>query len=42
MFEEVWRWSGQFRRSEKNIGVSWYIGLYTFIRSPMATDVTLA
>lgn len=24
MFEEVWRWSGQFRRSEKNIGVSWY------------------
>ena len=24
MFENVWRWSGQFRRSEKNIGISWY------------------
>lgn len=23
MFDEVWRWSGQFRRSEKNIGVPW-------------------
>jgi len=24
MFENVWRWAGQYRRSEKNIGVSWY------------------
>jgi Fic-DOC domain mobile mystery protein B len=24
MFGDVWRWSGQFRRTEKNIGVSWY------------------
>jgi Fic-DOC domain mobile mystery protein B len=23
MFEQVWRWSGQFRRTEKNIGVPW-------------------
>ena len=23
MFEDVWRWSGQFRRTEKNIGVPW-------------------
>lgn len=24
MFGDVWRWSGQFRRSQKNIEVSWY------------------
>jgi Fic-DOC domain mobile mystery protein B len=23
MFEDVWRWAGQFRRTEKNIGVPW-------------------
>ena len=23
MFGNVWRWAGQFRRSDKNIGVSW-------------------
>jgi Fic-DOC domain mobile mystery protein B len=23
MFGRVWRWAGQFRRSDKNIGVSW-------------------
>ena len=23
MFGKVWKWAGQFRRSEKNIGVSW-------------------
>jgi Fic-DOC domain mobile mystery protein B len=23
MFDDVWRWAGQFRRSEKNLGVSW-------------------
>ncbi len=28
MFGKVWRWAGSFRKSEKNIGVSWiYIGL---------------
>jgi len=25
MFEEVWRWSGEFRRSDKNIGVSYWL-----------------
>ncbi|MBW2266429.1 MAG: mobile mystery protein B [Deltaproteobacteria bacterium] len=24
MFGNVWRWAGQFRRSDKNIGVSWH------------------
>lgn len=24
MFGNVWRWAGQFRRSDKNIGVSWW------------------
>ncbi len=24
MFGYVWRWAGQFRRSDKNIGVSWH------------------
>lgn len=23
MFDETWRWAGQFRRSDKNIGVHW-------------------
>jgi Fic-DOC domain mobile mystery protein B len=23
MFDETWRWAGQFRRSDKNIGVAW-------------------
>ena len=23
MFSDVWKWAGQFRRSEKNIGVTW-------------------
>lgn len=23
MFSKVWKWAGQFRRTEKNIGVSW-------------------
>jgi len=23
MFGKVWKWAGQFRRSEKNIGVAW-------------------
>ncbi len=23
MFDDVWRWAGEFRKSEKNIGVSW-------------------
>lgn len=23
MFDEVWRWAGEFRKSEKNIGVKW-------------------
>lgn len=28
MFGKVWRWAGQFRNSEKNIGVSWiYVGI---------------
>lgn len=28
MFGNVWEWAGQFRKSEKNIGVSWiYIGV---------------
>lgn len=28
MFGKVWEWAGQFRKSEKNIGVSWiYIGI---------------
>jgi len=24
MFDNVWKWAGQFRRSDKNIGVSWH------------------
>jgi Fic-DOC domain mobile mystery protein B len=24
MFDDVWTWSGQFRQSEKNLGVSWF------------------
>jgi len=24
MFGNVWRWAGQFRRSDKNLGVSWH------------------
>lgn len=24
MFDNVWRWAGQFRKSNKNIGVPWY------------------
>ena len=24
MFCNVWKWAGEFRRSEKNIGVPWY------------------
>ncbi len=24
MFSHVWRWAGQFRQSDKNIGVPWY------------------
>jgi Fic-DOC domain mobile mystery protein B len=24
MFGNVWKWAGQFRRSDKNIGVSWH------------------
>jgi Fic-DOC domain mobile mystery protein B len=24
MFGNVWKWAGQFRRSDKNIGISWY------------------
>ncbi|MBX0335346.1 mobile mystery protein B [Pontibacter sp. HSC-14F20] len=23
MFDDVWKWAGEFRRSEKNIGVAW-------------------
>jgi Fic-DOC domain mobile mystery protein B len=23
MFEDVWRWAGQYRRSDKNLGVQW-------------------
>jgi len=25
MFGEVWRWAGEFRRSQKNIGVEWMV-----------------
>lgn len=25
MFGNVWKWAGTFRRSDKNIGVSWYV-----------------
>jgi len=25
MFGNVWKWAGNFRRSDKNIGVSWYM-----------------
>jgi len=25
MFGNVWKWAGMFRRSDKNIGVSWYM-----------------
>jgi Fic-DOC domain mobile mystery protein B len=25
MFGKVWRWAGEFRRSEKNIGVPWWL-----------------
>lgn len=25
MFDETWRWAGTFRRSEKNLGVSWHV-----------------
>lgn len=24
MYREVWRWAGQFRKSDKNIGIEWY------------------
>ena len=24
MYDEVWSWAGKFRKSEKNIGVSWF------------------
>ncbi|MEO0733066.1 MAG: mobile mystery protein B [Bacteroidota bacterium] len=24
MFKDVWKWAGQFRRTDKNIGVRWY------------------
>lgn len=24
MFSEVWKWAGEFRRTDKNIGVPWY------------------
>jgi Fic-DOC domain mobile mystery protein B len=23
MFDQTWKWAGQFRRSEKNVGISW-------------------
>jgi len=25
MFNETWKWAGQFRKSEKNIGINWHL-----------------
>lgn len=25
MFKNVWKWAGQYRQSDKNIGISWYL-----------------
>jgi len=24
MFDETWQWAGKFRKSERNLGISWY------------------